>query len=566
MREEIGQLELLERLNRMWPEELDRLNEYRRLLKKILVLPGFEFTATFGFHILGIFSPQTPLRLIEHALLELGVPHDQLDTGATTVGPTSDVLTAYRVIDENGGLAIAAHINSKNGVAMRDFPFGGQTKIAYTQDVHLHALEATDLDLRGRYTTASFFNGSKPEYPRRMHVIQGSDAHRLTRDPRNPKNYGIGDRMTEVQLSDVSFEGLKALFQSDDFSRTRPFTGSGEAVDFIQMAREEGPSIVQAFYPAATKRGGHLHAIVCDVCAMANTNGGTIYIGVSADPKEKPVGVSNAPALVTELAQEIGNKITPALECKIDTTATQGKTIVRVSIPRGGDLPYVIGDNQIYIRDEGETALAVRDEIVRLVLRGRGLEMGMAATESPILPGAPLLPVTMNTPAPVVAAPTTVAPLASRSREARETRVASAPAPVVAASVEATEKPPVVETGITPPRTGVEVVASEVRGGTRYYVMRDLRNGNTVTNVTKGSARRLWAYAISEHEANRPEQRTIQWQAINGDEIGLVKRTSKGGLVRYDFAQRVAGKVRVFYGVTPDGIDGPWKMLVGDED
>ena len=32
----------------------------------VLVLPGFEFTATFGFHILGIFAPDTPVRQIEH--------------------------------------------------------------------------------------------------------------------------------------------------------------------------------------------------------------------------------------------------------------------------------------------------------------------------------------------------------------------------------------------------------------------------------------------------------------------------------------------------------------------
>ena len=51
MQEEIEQLELLEKLNRLLPEEQTRLTEYRRLLGKILVLPGFEFTATFGFHI-----------------------------------------------------------------------------------------------------------------------------------------------------------------------------------------------------------------------------------------------------------------------------------------------------------------------------------------------------------------------------------------------------------------------------------------------------------------------------------------------------------------------------------
>ncbi len=74
MMNEIEHLEYLERLNRIQPNELWRLNEYRRLLKKIVVLPGFEFTATFGFHILGIFPPSKPLRDIERVLMDLRVP------------------------------------------------------------------------------------------------------------------------------------------------------------------------------------------------------------------------------------------------------------------------------------------------------------------------------------------------------------------------------------------------------------------------------------------------------------------------------------------------------------
>ena len=74
MQEEIQQLELLEKLNRLLPEEIARLNEYRRLLDKILVLPGFEFTATFGFHILAIFPPEKPAREIEHLLIDLNIP------------------------------------------------------------------------------------------------------------------------------------------------------------------------------------------------------------------------------------------------------------------------------------------------------------------------------------------------------------------------------------------------------------------------------------------------------------------------------------------------------------
>lgn len=189
MMEEIDSLILLEGLNRLIPEEKAQLEEYRRLFNKILVLPAFEFTATFGFHILAIFPKEKPIREIEHLLLSLRIDSDQIDAGSATVGATTDVLTAYELIDEAGGLVIAAHANSSNGVAMRGFGFGGQTKIAYTQDEHLHALEVTDLEQKGPRTTAAFFNGTKPEYPRRMHCIQGSDAHRLITDPNRKKEF-----------------------------------------------------------------------------------------------------------------------------------------------------------------------------------------------------------------------------------------------------------------------------------------------------------------------------------------------------------------------------------------
>jgi hypothetical protein len=91
-------------------------------------------------------------------------------------------------------------------------------KIAYTQDRNLHALEVTDLESRKRaFTTASFFNGSRPEYPRRMHCIQGSDAHRLRGQRLRPQR-GIGERATEVLLPEVSFQALKEVFLGNDFT------------------------------------------------------------------------------------------------------------------------------------------------------------------------------------------------------------------------------------------------------------------------------------------------------------------------------------------------------------
>lgn len=516
IREDIQQLELLEKLDRMLPEERHKLNEYRRLLAKILVLPGFEFTATFGFHILGIFPPEKPLREIEHLLLDLNIPPDQLDYGSATVGATTDVLSAYEMIHDGGGLVIAAHANSSNGVAMRGFSFGGQTKIAYTQDAHLHALEVTDLEHKNPRATAAFFNGTKPEYPRRMHCIQGSDCHRLNTDPIRKKNLGVGDRATDVLLPDLSFDSLVELFTSNDFARSRPHRAKAEpAYDFIYSAREEGSSIIQEFHESMTVRGGKRYAIIADVCALANTNGGTIYIGLNNNPKQPVVGVPDPEQATQQLEQEISNRISPPLMCTVDIHDTSGKKVLRVLVPRGDDPPYAVDENKIYVRSETETGLAVRDEIVSLVMR------------SPKL-----------TPKVV---------------EMRAIDVKESPGQV---NVENEED--------SAPRTGVEVVSVEERDGARYFSMRDLRNGNVVQNVTRTSARRLWHYAITRYSSLTSDlsQVKIDWQG----NLGLISKQKQGNFTRYDLVQRTQDGYRFFFGVTDDGVHGPWKQLLGHED
>jgi len=508
MQEEIAQLELLESLSRLTEDEGRRLNEYRELLKRILVLPGFEFTATFGFHILGIFPPDKPVRELEHLLLSLNIPADQLDVGSVTVGASSDVLNAYRMIDEAGGIAIAAHANSTNGVAMRGFSFGGQTKIAYTQDPHLMALEVTDLGQKGRRSTRAFFSGTKPEYPRRMHCIQGSDAHRLNTDPNNKKNLGVGDRATRMLLSDVSFDALNELFLSNDFARTRPhWPAKKEEFDFVRQALEEGPSIIQDFHESISVRGGRMYAVIADVCAFANTNGGTLFLGVSADVKKEPLGITRPSTAVSQLQQELAKRIHPPLSCELDVQESQGKKIIRVLVPRGEDPPYAVDDNKIYVRDEADTGLAVRDEIVQLVLRGQD-------RRQPSPPEVDKLP----------------------AEDADEV-------------------------GVAPPKTGVEVVDYEERNGVGYYTMRDLRNGNVVKNVTKSSARRLWHYAISQ-VISLPKDLNKAPVAWQGD-MGILNEQRRGKRKRYDLAHRTVDGIRVYFGVTEDGIDGEWKRLVG---
>lgn len=519
MMEEVERLEFLEGSGRLLIEEQQELNDYRRLFGKILILPGFEFTATFGFHILGIFPREKSLREIEYVLLNLNIPPEQLDYGSDTVGATTDVIAAYQAIAAAGGLAIAAHANSNHGVAMRGFTFGGQTRIAYTQDPNLLALEVTDLEKKGRRTTAAFFSGTKPEYPRRMHCIQGSDAHRLTSDSKRKSNLGVGDRPTDVLIPEVSFQALLDLFSSNDFARTRPHHLEAEpSYDFIRGAREEGANIVQDFHESLSVRGGRLYAVVADICAFANTNGGTLFLGLPADTKKSIAGITKPKQAIAQIEKEIGNRISPQLNCTIDAHKTEGKTVLRVLVPRGDDPPYIVDDYKIYVRGESETSQAVRDEIVSLVLRGKSDRSQLTGQ---------------------------VEGLDTEDFE----KAAEEP---IEAIIELS------------PRTGVEIVSVEERDGSSFYTVRDLRNGNVVKNVTHKSARRLWHYALTQY-ARLPQDLSkaeIDWQ---GD-YGLLHKGKQGKRSNYDMVQRTPQGYRYYFGVTDDGIHGPWKQLVGQEE
>jgi hypothetical protein len=263
-------------------------------------------------------------------------------------------------------------------------------------------------------------------------------------------------------------------------------------------------------------RGGKLYAIIADICAFANANGGTLYIGLSAQPRKQVLGVTNPNQAVGQLEAEINKRISPQLQCTLDVHKTGGKNIIRVLIPRGDDPPYAVDDNKIYVRSEAETGLAVRDEIVSLVQRGfQTREMVTDVAEGPYADTGVVLP-----------------------EPAEELE--------------------------SPPKTGVEVVSVEERSGERYYTLRDLRNGNKVKNVTESSARRLWHYAITSF-AKYPDdltQANIQWDG----NLGLVVQKKHGKNIRYDLVQKTTSGYRYYFGVTEDGIHGPWEALVGKED
>jgi hypothetical protein len=256
---------------------------------------------------------------------------------------------------------------------------------------------------------------------------------------------------------------------------------------------------------------------------MANTNGGTIYIGLSDDPKEKIVGVRDPAKSIDFLYSAISRHLSPDPEVSIDSLVSQGKTVVRVVVPSGRDLPYAIDDNRFYVRDESETTLAVRDEIVRLVERR--------------LKGETTLPIEQGE---------------GLELEQAEKFKSESQIPELIKSSE--------EPVVSAPRTGVEIVASEERNGTIYHTVRDLRNGNLINNVTKSSSRKLWHYAISQVESGIPDPEDIEWHG----NIALIDERRRDNRAWYDLAMRDDEGIHVYYGVTDSGLNEEWLELVGE--
>ncbi len=500
---EIDFLSKLETAGRLTDDEQVRLNEYRRLLARVTVLPGFEFTSHFGAHILGLFPPNRPISLIEATLLQLGVPHEQLKEGVCGVSNTRHVTEAYEIITRAGGIVIAPHINGPNGVVSETLRMGtsGQSRIAVSQSAHLHALEFINFYTdHEKFTSPGFYNGKTEHYERRMFCIQGSDAHRLRRLPSSDAQvlhrHGIGDRYVEFLLPDNSFDALKALLTTQEFDRVRvPKRDQKQwAVDAVRFGAASERQVLRAIGddPQAAQE------FWVEVAALANTGGGVLVIG--CEPGGKVTGVARPDQASEALRKGVAEQISPQPYLSFELMSYEGRDVMRVEVKAVESPPYVGANGTIYIRRDGETLPADRGEIIQLCRRALA-----EGASSPLDNGQ----------------------------------------------------------DIDLPRSGVEIVSAQKRGGVWLYEVRDLR---TTAGVTRDRAQGLWAYAISRHEDLRDGRIDLQSQVRWKGRLGLWRAYRQGNRTKYDLVHRDANGVitHIFFGVSDWGLSEAWAALLNE--
>jgi hypothetical protein len=504
MRQEIDFLQTLERAQRLTEDEQLRLNEYRRLLHKITALPGFEFTSHFGAHILGLFAPDRPISLIEATLLQLGVQPDLLKRGACSVPDTRHVTDAYEIITRAGGMVIAAHANGPNGVISETLRMGtsGQARIAATQHPALHALEFVNFYTdHEKFTSPGFYNGKTEHYERRMFCIQGSDAHRLRRT-----TAGDGNGWHRHGIGDRYVE---LLLSENSFAALKALLSSQE-FDRVRVPKRD-----QKQWEVDTLRGGapserqilregtpeQVEHLWCDVAALANLGGGVLIVGVEKDGASV-TGVARPDQVSEMLRRHVHEQIVPQPYLTMELMNYEGHDLIRVEVRAPDHPPYMGRDGVIYMRRDGETAPADRGEVIQLCRRA--LAEGAL---SPLDNGQDL----------------------------------------------------------ELPRSGMEIVGAQKRGGVWLYEVRDLR---TTAGVTRDRAQGLWAYAISRYEDLRDGKIDIQSQVKWRGRLGLWRAYRQGNRTKYDLVHRDANGVigHVFFGVSDWGLGEGWQALLGERE
>lgn len=124
------------------------------------------------------------------------------------------------------------------------------------------------------------------------------------------------------------------------------------------ISQGEGPSLeFKARVPDALN-------LARSVCALLNSHGGRVLIGVDENGRVK--GVNQAESVAKRLEVELTSAISPSAVWTVEPVAADVHQIVVVEVPEGVDKPYVVG-GAIYVRRDARTLAADRNEITALI-------------------------------------------------------------------------------------------------------------------------------------------------------------------------------------------------------
>lgn len=171
---------------------------------ELCVLPGVEITCSDGkrnIHLIAVF-PKEKSESIQDLLSNIAISVAEQKNPSAETHSTKNVVSILDKIKKHGGMAIAPHADSSNGIT------SGKKGEPRTDIIKHPALMAVETK---KESTRKVLNGSNPNYNRKLACIRSSDNSSLDE---------IGSISTFIKLDSLDFEGLRQAFLDPD-SRVR---------------------------------------------------------------------------------------------------------------------------------------------------------------------------------------------------------------------------------------------------------------------------------------------------------------------------------------------------------
>lgn len=306
------------------------------LFSQLLILPGVEFEASPGIHILVIFNPDTPIKDIDNFLELGGYGKSQHGLENPTVISNWDVLDLFKETSNHDCLVIDAHTDSNKGIYKTQT---GQYRAKCFKSSQLNAIgynnEKQKDQIKSLLNVDSQYKRNEP-----IAFIKASDSHQIK---------DVGSSCTWIKIEEVDFEHLKSSFSNPTECI---FTERPALLKILKDLIERNDS-----YGIKSIETDDIVLLKKHVCALNNENGGYCLLGVT-DMGNKvglPIDISNQKAIDEQFKPSMKiifkalSELTPIVKRKINFYPLQNsRLIISIYVKSSSDLCCIKNENLIY--------------------------------------------------------------------------------------------------------------------------------------------------------------------------------------------------------------------------
>ena len=312
----------------------------------ILILPGIEFEVRNGIHLLIIFNSTTSIQKIETFLRDGGFSIDDFGKEETTKLSNWDIFALFEESRKYDCIVIDAHTDSQKGIYNTIPPSASRANCFQSRELNAVAYRSE----KQRENLAQILTSREYKRETPLSFVRFSDSH---------SSSNVGADFTWFRLDQLNFESIKnALMHPDEMISTEE-PSSAKILNRL-MELDNCYSIPDL----SENNRGPLKKMIC---ALRNTNGGYVLLGVSNRHK---VGMSittvrgsprNDPSfkVFLECLREIEPRCTPNITIY---PLRADKVVISLYIKPSEILTGVKGDGHIYtLRNRELTTLDAQE-------------------------------------------------------------------------------------------------------------------------------------------------------------------------------------------------------------